>query len=71
MPQSSAIFAISNAFLLSRDHPVRIFNVTGIDTDSTTAERIERTSLVSFSSADPASTLHTFLAGQPMLISII
>ena len=54
-----------------RSQPVRIFSVTGTSTAPTTASRMRPTSGSSFSSAEPAITLQTFLAGQPMLMSMI
>ena len=51
--------------------PVRIFRVTGTDTAPTTRSRISATSLSSPSSAEPAAFLHTFFAGQPILISMM
>ena len=71
MPASSAMRAISGAFRCSLSQPVRIFSVTGMSTAATTASRISRTSASSFISAEPAALLHTFLAGHPMLMSMI
>ena len=71
IPCSSAILAIWIAFFDSSLHPVRIFRVTGISTEVTTERSIDATSGSSLSNADPAAALHTFLAGQPILISII
>ena len=52
--------------------PVRNFSVTGVSgTAPTTASRIWPTSISSCISAEPAITLQTFLAGQPMLMSMI
>ena len=51
--------------------PVRILSVTGTSTARTTASRMRATSGSSCSSAEPAATLQTFLAGQPMLMSMI
>ena len=70
-PISSAIFAIAMALRLFLSQPVRIFKVIGTSTALTTARNICATSGSSFSKADPAITLQIFLAGQPMLISII
>jgi hypothetical protein len=50
---------------------VRIFSVTGTSTAATTASRILTTSASFSSSAEPACTLQTFFAGQPMLMSMI
>ncbi|CAM5351010.1 hypothetical protein RLIN73S_07433 [Rhodanobacter lindaniclasticus] len=71
MPLSSAMRAMVRALRLSRFQPVRIFKVTGTATASTTALTMRATSGSSCSSAEPAHTLHTFLAGQPMLMSMI
>ncbi len=70
-PISCAIFAISMALRLFLSHPVRIFKVTGTFTAATTAFKICATNGSSFSKALPAITLQIFLAGQPILISII
>ena len=50
---------------------MRIFSVTGTSTADTTADRMRPTSASSRISADPAQALQTFLAGQPMLMSMI
>ena len=71
MPASSAIRATVSALRRSGDQPVRILSVTGTSTAATTARRIAATSASSRSSADPAATLQTFFAGQPMLMSMI
>ncbi|MDT4865398.1 hypothetical protein FQZ97_1001970 [compost metagenome] len=71
IPSCSAIFATSRPFLFCRSQPVRIFRVTGTATAATTACKISRTRLSSFSRAEPAALLQTFLAGQPILMSII
>ena len=72
MPDSSAIRAIVGAFLLARFQPVRNLSVTGVSgTAFTTASRMRATRGSSCISAEPAMTLHTFLAGQPMLMSMI
>ena len=71
MPLASAMRATVMAFLWLRSQPVRIFRVTGMLTAPTTASRICCTSGSFCSRADPAITLHTFLAGQPMLMSMI
>ncbi len=54
--------------------PVRIFSVTGTlrgAQAATTASMICAASGSSCISAEPAHLLHTFLAGQPMLMSMI
>jgi len=61
---------------VSRSQPVRIFSVTGtasgpMPTAPTTASTIRCTNGSFCSKAEPAATLHTFLAGQPMLMSMI
>ena len=71
IPLSSAIFATRSAFLFPLSQPVRYLRVTGTSTASTTASRILPTSASSRSSAEPAMALHTFFAGQPMLMSMI
>ena len=71
IPDSAAILAISGPFFLSSLHPVRIFNVTGTSTASTTDSKMSLTSFSSFINADPANLLQTFFAGQPIFISII
>ena len=70
-PHRSAIFAISTPFRWVRSTPVRIFSVTGTVLTLTTSLRMSSTRLGSASRAEPADFLHTFLAGQPMLISMI
>ncbi len=55
----------------SRLQPVRILSVTGTSTELTTAAMIAATRGSFCSSADPAATLQTFFAGQPMLMSMI
>ena len=67
----SAMRAIVTALRCSGSHPVRNLSVTGTSTAATTRARISATSRSSLSSAEPASFLQTFLAGQPMLMSII
>lgn len=64
-------FAMTTPLRRLRSGPVRIFKVTGTDTASTTVLRIRATRSSSLSSAEPASALHTRLAGQPILMSII
>ena len=71
MPADSARRATRTPLLLSAHQPVRIFSVTGTSTAFTTASRISATSASSRSRAEPAALLHTFLAGQPMLMSMI
>lgn len=51
--------------------PVRIFRVTGTSTALTTSVRIDLTTSGYCKRAEPASLRFTFLAGQPILISII
>ena len=54
--------------------PVRIFSVTGTPCGAqaaTTASTMAKASSSSRISAEPAQALHTFLAGQPMLMSMI
>ena len=71
MPLSWAMRAMARALRCSLSQPVRIFSVTGTSTASTTADRMRATSASSRISAEPAQVLHTFLAGQPMLMSMI
>ena len=71
IPACSAMRAMATALRSSRVGPVRIFRVTGTSTAATTASRIRATRSGSESSAEPAARLHTFFAGQPMLISMI
>jgi hypothetical protein len=71
MPLSSAMRAINGPLRWSQSQPVRIFSVTGTSTALTTASRMRTTSCSSRISAEPAQALHTFLAGQPMLMSMI
>ncbi len=71
MPASSAIRAIAVALRSAGDQPVRILSVTGTSTAATTARTIAATRASSRRSADPAATLQTFFAGQPMLMSMI
>ena len=62
------------AFFSLSHQPVRIFSVTGTPCGAhaaTTASTIASASGSSFISAEPAHWLHTFLAGQPMLMSMI
>ena len=70
-PLDSAIFATITALRLLRSHPVRILSVTGTSTAPTTRSSMRATSGSSLSSAEPAITLQTFFAGQPMLMSMI
>jgi hypothetical protein len=63
--------AICGALRCCASQPVRIFSVTGTSTARTTAVTIRATSTGSRISADPAQALQTFLAGQPMLMSMI
>ena len=72
MPADSAMRAMVGALRLARFQPVRNLSVTGVSGMApTTASRILPTSSSSCISAEPAITLHTFLAGQPMLMSMI
>ena len=71
IPLSAAMRAMVTPFLRCGEIPVRIFSVTGTSTALVTAVRILSTSDSSARSADPAMTLQTFLAGQPMLMSMI
>ena len=71
MPQSSASWAISSQLRCSGAQPVRIFRVTGTSTALTTSVRIDLTTSGYCKRAEPASLRFTFLAGQPILISII
>jgi hypothetical protein len=70
MPLASAMRAMVSALRVSRHQPVRIFSVTGTSTAPTTASRMRATSASSRSRAEPAATLQTFFAGQPMLMSM-
>ena len=71
MPASSAILAIVTALRFCRSQPVRILRVTGTSTADATAVKISLTRSGYFKRADPAARLQTFLAGQPILISMI
>jgi hypothetical protein len=72
MPADSAMRAMVGAFLLAMFQPVRNLRVTGVfGTAATTASRMRPTCSSSCISAEPAMTLQTFLAGQPMLMSMI
>ncbi len=74
MPADSAAFAITSAFFSLSQRPVRIFSVTGTlrgAQAATTASMMRIASGSLLISAEPAKTLHTFLAGQPMLMSMI
>ena len=51
--------------------PVRIFRVTGTFTAFTVAVKMAATNFSSRIKAEPAKTLQTFLAGQPILMSMI
>ena len=74
MPTSSKRRASTTAFLCCWHQPVRIFSVTGTPRGAqaaTTASAIS-TARASFCiRAEPAHLLQTFLAGQPMLMSMI
>src|SRR5690606_29723975 len=71
IPASSAMRAIASALRWPAAQPVRILSVTGTSTAATTASRMRATSASSRISAEPAQALQTFLAGQPMLMSMI
>lgn len=73
MPASCAMRATVSALRCSRSQPVRILSVTGTrsPTAPTTASTMRATSGSFCSRAEPAATLQTFLAGQPMLMSMI
>ena len=63
-----------SAFFWAAHQPVRIFSVTGTPCGAqaaTTASTMANASASSCISALPAHWLHTFLAGQPMLMSMI
>ena len=45
--------------------------MTGTSTAATTASKIRATKSSSFNNAEPANLLHTFFAGQPILMSTI
>ena len=66
--------ASATAFFSPAQRPVRIFSVTGTPCGAqaaTTASTMRAASGSLLISAEPAHTLHTFLAGQPMLMSMI
>ena len=69
-PACSAIRAISGAFKEASSQPRRVFNVTGKDTALTTASQMRFTRSGSRIRADPDTLPVTFLAGQPILISM-
>ena len=74
MPAPSNWRASCTAFLCCWHQPVRIFSVTGTlcgAQASTTAAAISTASASFCISAEPAHLLQTFLAGQPMLMSMI
>ena len=75
MPASSAARASATALRSLSHQPVRIFSVTGTPRGAqaaTTASHDARAPAARRCiSAEPANTLHTFLAGQPMLMSMI
>ena len=71
MPLSCAMRAMVGPLRWSQSQPVRIFSVTGTSTAFTTVSRMRPTSASSRISAEPAQALQTFLAGQPMLMSMI
>ncbi len=71
-PESSAMRAMRGALRFWWSQPVRNLSVTGVfGTAATTAVRMRATRASSFISAEPAMTLQIFLAGQPMLMSMI
>ncbi len=66
--------ASASAFFSLSQRPVRIFSVTGTPCGAqaaTTASTMRAASGSLLISAEPAQTLHTFFAGQPMLMSMI
>ena len=74
MPLCSKARASVTALRCAADQPVRIFSVTGTPWGSqacTTARAMATASGSSCISAEPAHLLQTFLAGQPMLMSMI
>ncbi|MNT56211.1 hypothetical protein D3C72_1934950 [compost metagenome] len=74
MPAFSASFATRRALRLSRSQPVRVFRVTGTPRGAqaaTTASRMRTIRSSWRNSADPEATLHTFLTGHPILMSMI
>ncbi len=73
-PALSAALAMRSALRSAAHQPVRIFRVTGTPRGAhtaTTASTMPSASGSSRMRAEPAYTLHTFLAGQPMLMSMI
>ncbi len=70
-PASSARSASSGALRETSSQPSRIFSVTGTLTALTTASISVSAWSRSRISADPAAPLVTFLAGQPMLMSMM
>ena len=70
-PMAVDLREIVSALRCPGSGPVRILSVTGTATASTTASTIAATSGSFASSAEPAGALQTFLAGQPMLMSMI
>ena len=73
-PASSAARASATALRSLSRRPLRIFSVTGTPRGAHAAPRPRTMASASGSlliSAEPANTLHTFLAGQPMLMSMI
>jgi hypothetical protein len=62
-------------YVLAWHQPVRIFKVTGtlcgVQASTTACNDLTAPAARLASSAEPAHLLHTFLAGQPMLMSMI
>jgi hypothetical protein len=71
MPALSARRASSAAFRASSSQPSRVLSVTGTSTAPTTASISRSAWSRSRISAEPDSPPTTFLAGQPMLMSMI
>ena len=69
-PAASARAAMSGAFRLSSSQPSRILSVTGTSTASTTASTSDSARSGSRIRAEPERPPTTFLAGQPMLMSM-
>ncbi len=73
-PAASAARARRSALRSAAHQPLRIFSVTGTSRGAqaaTTASTMAMASASSCINAEPAHLLHTFLAGQPMLMSMI
>jgi 2-C-methyl-D-erythritol 4-phosphate cytidylyltransferase len=71
IPAPSARRASSGAFIRSSSQPSRVFSVTGTSTAPTTASISDSAWSRSRISAEPERPPTTFLAGQPMLMSMI